>query len=373
MLGRAPDSSGLTGWLQVLQRGTGRNAVAAAILNSSEADAILVQAVYQKLLGRNADPGGLSNWVAVLGQGMTAGQFTARIAGSGEYWNGQTTNLAATTSTSATQGSFHFDFGPGAPGVPPASGYLKVPLVNFLSSRGYGWSSVIGLGWRNRNGASAPSRDFHWGADGTFLVNVANGAYVATVGLGDAGAAHANMAVWVNGVQEAAGVNTAAGQFVSLALPAQITTGQLSLRLTNGFALDSLDITKDTGPVANAGAAQSVNEGSAVTFAGSAAAGVAPFTYAWNFGDGATATGSLSPSHTYADNGVYTAKLSVTDALGLAGTASTTITINNVAPANVKLTPSASTINRIGLAATPPAGSSRRTGRGTEAAICIAT
>src|SRR5439155_13871185 len=240
-LGRAPDSSGLASWLQVLQQGTARSAVAAAIANSPEADGILVQIVYQKLLGRNADSGGLSNWVAVLGQGMTAGQFTARIAGSTEYWNGQTTTLAATTSTSATQGSFHFDFGPGAPGVPPAAGYLKVPLVNFLSSRGYGWSSVIGLGYRNRNSANALARDFHWGQDGTFLVNVANGAYVAKLGLGDAGAARTNMTVWVNGVQEAAGVNTAAGQFVSLALPAQITTGQLSLRIAGGFALDSLD------------------------------------------------------------------------------------------------------------------------------------
>src|SRR5438105_3853187 len=31
LLGRAPDTSGLTNWLQVLQRGTARNAVAAAI------------------------------------------------------------------------------------------------------------------------------------------------------------------------------------------------------------------------------------------------------------------------------------------------------------------------------------------------------
>src|SRR5207237_2337319 len=112
LLGRAPDSSGLTSWLQVLQRGTARNAVAAAIANSPEADGILVQTVYQKLLGRNPDPSGLGNWVAVLSQGMTAGQFTARIAGCTEYWNGQTTNLAATTSTSAIQGSFPFDLGP---------------------------------------------------------------------------------------------------------------------------------------------------------------------------------------------------------------------------------------------------------------------
>jgi PKD repeat protein len=52
----------------------------------------------------------------------------------------------------------------------------------------------------------------------------------------------------------------------------------------------------------------------------------------WNFGDGSTATGTLTPSHTYADNGTYTVTLTVTDDDGGVGTKTEPVTINNVAP-----------------------------------------
>src|SRR5207237_588156 len=69
-----------------------------------------------------------------------------------------------------------------------------------------------------------------------------------------------------------------------------------------------------------------------VTFAGSATGGAAPYAYAWTFGDGGTATGTLSPAHTYGDSGSYTATLVVTDALGGTSQGSTAVTISNVAP-----------------------------------------
>src|SRR5207247_1691323 len=40
------------------------------------------------------------------------------------------------------------------------------------------------------------------------------------------------------------------------------------------------------------------------------------FTIAWDFGDGTTATDTLTPSHVYADAGVYIATLTVTDSTG---------------------------------------------------------
>ncbi|HEX2191059.1 MAG TPA: S8 family serine peptidase [Longimicrobiaceae bacterium] len=86
-------------------------------------------------------------------------------------------------------------------------------------------------------------------------------------------------------------------------------------------------------PVASAGAAVSGSEGSPVSFDGSASRdpnGKA-LTYAWSFGDGSTGTGA-TPSHTYADNGVYTVTLTVTDPSGLSAVATTTATIANVAP-----------------------------------------
>jgi DNA/RNA endonuclease G (NUC1) len=75
-------------------------------------------------------------------------------------------------------------------------------------------------------------------------------------------------------------------------------------------------------------------EGSAVPM--SAAGSTDPdgdeLAYAWDFGDGSTATGA-SVTHTYAQNGVYTVRVVATDPLGLVDTATTTATVANVAPA----------------------------------------
>lgn len=52
-------------------------------------------------------------------------------------------------------------------------------------------------------------------------------------------------------------------------------------------------------------------------------------SYAWTFGDGATATGATA-SHTYQTAGTYTSTLKVTDNTGASSTASTTITVKAV-------------------------------------------
>ncbi|WP_091620563.1 ThuA domain-containing protein [Amycolatopsis saalfeldensis] len=64
-------------------------------------------------------------------------------------------------------------------------------------------------------------------------------------------------------------------------------------------------------------------------------------TYAWDFdGDGTTDSTEQNPvSHTYAANGQYTAKLSVTDATGLTGAASVVVTVGNTAPVVTLKTP----------------------------------
>jgi PKD repeat protein len=56
-------------------------------------------------------------------------------------------------------------------------------------------------------------------------------------------------------------------------------------------------------------------------------------SYAWEFGDGATATG-VTASHTYAAAGTYTVKLTVTDNSGTTGTISHQVTVTAPPPAD---------------------------------------
>ena len=91
---------------------------------------------------------------------------------------------------------------------------------------------------------------------------------------------------------------------------------------------------------ASAGSNFTANEGSSDSFTGTASGGFTPLTYAWTFGDGGTASGSLTPSHVYADNGSYTARLTVTDAKGTQVQPSLVATINNVAPTAQETAPS---------------------------------
>lgn len=95
---------------------------------------------------------------------------------------------------------------------------------------------------------------------------------------------------------------------------------------------DDLSVTNGNGPVTGTaptasfsssanGLALSVDGRGSVDPDGSVTA------YAWDFGDGGTATGSTA-SHTYAAGGSYTVRLTVTDNLGQSGTAERTVTVD---------------------------------------------
>ena len=85
---------------------------------------------------------------------------------------------------------------------------------------------------------------------------------------------------------------------------------------------------------------------------GSRAAGTASITsYAWNFGDGALATGAKT-THTFTSVGSSTTTLTVTDSKGLTGSTSTPVVVTAVA-ANTNKAPTA-VINAMSLTGTAP-------------------
>jgi len=87
-------------------------------------------------------------------------------------------------------------------------------------------------------------------------------------------------------------------------------------------------------PVADAGPDQMANEGTATTLDGSASSDPNDDSLActWEPGDGTGMLSGCTVAHTYVDNGVFTAALTVEDAHGGMSSDSTQVTIHNVAP-----------------------------------------
>ena len=64
-----------------------------------------------------------------------------------------------------------------------------------------------------------------------------------------------------------------------------------------------------------------------VTFTASTGGAI---NWTWDFGDGETASGTLTPIHVYEDDGVFVATLTVTDAAGASDSDNLLVTVKNV-------------------------------------------
>ena len=116
-------------------------------------------------------------------------------------------------------------------------------------------------------------------------------------------------------------------------------SGIVGVKVTDNDGLTSTDTTSITiynvAPNVNAGSNQVAGEGDQKSFSGSYTdPGVYDsHTILWDFGDGTTTTGTLTPTHVYGDNGDFDVTLTITDDDGGVGKSSLIVTVNNLAPA----------------------------------------
>jgi PKD repeat protein len=100
-------------------------------------------------------------------------------------------------------------------------------------------------------------------------------------------------------------------------------------------SFQSLDVTvNNAAPIVDAGNDVTIDEGQAIAFnATYNDPGILDtHTINWDFGDGSTTNATLTPTHIYANNGTYTAKLTVTDKDGGITSDTLTVTVSNIAP-----------------------------------------
>jgi hypothetical protein len=91
LLGRSPESGGLTYWENQLSSGGSRTGVAYDIATSSEYRGDLVSSYYETFLGRASDSGGQAYWVAQLNGGASNESVIANFIGSPEFYMDATT------------------------------------------------------------------------------------------------------------------------------------------------------------------------------------------------------------------------------------------------------------------------------------------
>jgi PKD repeat protein len=114
-------------------------------------------------------------------------------------------------------------------------------------------------------------------------------------------------------------------------------SGTARLEVSDGELTDIIAITvtiENAIPMVDAGADQDVNEGDIVSFTGNFedTGSTDVHTIHWNFGDGNTTLGTLTPTHAYGDNGVYTVTLTVTDNDTADGNDTITVAVSNSEP-----------------------------------------
>jgi hypothetical protein len=138
---------------------------------------------------------------------------------------------------------FRADFG--TDNSPVASGYTAItPLTMYEGMRGYGWLSGSGTVIAGDRGSdNSLARDFNATSDATFVIDVPNGWYRLTLGLGDPIASYNQMEVYAEGLL-IGNTSTMAGELAEPSYKVLVTDGQLTLRFSSlaQMAIYKLDL-----------------------------------------------------------------------------------------------------------------------------------
>jgi PKD repeat protein len=223
--------------------------------------------------------------------------------------------------------SLLYDFGSGTAASPNA---YPVSITTYSAARGYGWQPTTGLSLAK---ASTPPAPFInpgiAGVTGTFVADMPNGVYTVQAFFNQT-----PLQVQAQGLPAYGGTLPSLNPYQEPVFPVTVSGGQLQMQFTSSDGKTPVTL---YGLSVSAFASASVTppngakEGSPVAFAGTAFVGYKP-TFSWDFGDGTTASGSLTPSHTYLDNGTYLVTLNAANSTGLQATDSQIVTVANVPP-----------------------------------------
>ena len=183
------------------------------------------------------------------GAGTDSAQHRSMVDSSGEEREGAIEDYEAPDLLGLLTGDNQsFDFGSRT--SPLALGANRVPVITYIASTGFGWSSTASIQAVSRRGTDPLLSDFHTAAVGTFLVDLPNGNYAVEVTSGDSRAAHDLLEIAAEGNVVATGVSSAIGEFAKVKFNAYAGDGQLTLRfsdrggVTSRFALNGLSVSR---------------------------------------------------------------------------------------------------------------------------------
>jgi fibronectin type 3 domain-containing protein len=121
-----------------------------------------------------------------------------------------------------------FDFGTAT--SPVAGGFVAVTnTTTYTPLLGYGWLAGT-ITARDRGAGNSVTRDLNFTPNGTFVVDLPNGAYTVRIVMGDATAPHDQMGVSLEGALVDT-VSTNTNQFSSKTYQVTVSDGQLTVQL----------------------------------------------------------------------------------------------------------------------------------------------